>query len=108
MKITPIQVLGVNWIGVDGLNAFICNYYDLPVDTQVCEIENDTEHFFTVERCPQENLTPLHGIDLEDQRLAEVALYDNSLEVWQLGHLLSRICNQGGLEPGNYLVLVSW
>lgn len=82
-----------------GLDRFIQHCYNLPDRFQITECPNDTYKRFKVDR------EPLDDYDTEE---AEENLEQGYCTLWELGTILNKMCLDGFIEPGIYLVNMSW
>ena len=86
-------------VDYNDLDRFIAHHYQLNYFEGTLESSNDTSHSITVEK------EPLSKWDVTDM---EKILKDGNCEYWKLHIVLQDLCNKGIIEPGQYLVRVSW
>lgn len=85
--------------GSVGLDAFIAQCYGLAKDFEMTESPNDTDYGVTVEKKP---------LDKWDRVTADKAAQEGWVENYKLGVVLCDLCNKGFIEPGEYMVTMSW
>lgn len=84
------------------LDKFIAEKFGLPSFEGTLESSNDSQHTYSVSNNPDD---PMLKWDKQD---VEKAIKDKSCEYYSLGKVLDELCRRGELEPGEYLVEVSW
>lgn len=95
LKHTKETVISVEYVD---LQNFITKVYGLKW-FDILESSNDTTYTYTVKI---DELSPGDRITLSS------AIRDCSVEYWCLDTILTDLCNKGHIEPGKYLVRVSW
>lgn len=82
-----------------GLGAYIAQCYDLDGEVDLLEAGNDTDYSYGIISEP---------IDEYNMKYVEELLKHKGVEHWKLSTVLTDLCNKGLLEPGEYVVKVSW
>lgn len=94
----------INKIDAHDLNNFVSYVWEnrfkkQPVDCCIyLEAPNDSTHYF--------NVNPV--IDKWDEKCIEEFYRCGSIEYYSMGKILNLLCMEGHIEPGRYLIQVSW
>jgi hypothetical protein len=102
IEIEALSYAGWEQLGI-GLDRYIAQCYGLPKVFEITDAKNDTEHRFEV--APLDPEGSMYKWDSED---AQKAIDQGWCEIWSLGSLLCKMASDGYLQPGVYLVNVSW
>lgn len=86
-------------VDYNALDKFIAHHYQLDDFEGSLESSNDTTHSYHVEKEPVRSWNQEH---------LERIIKDKNCEYWKLDLVLTDMCNKGLIEPGQYLVRVSW
>lgn len=98
--VTTIEVDVLGYYGDDSLTleSYIQQCYELPKGFEITDCPNDSQHRFEVT-----NKTNWPIITK-----AEKSLELGWCEIWNLDEILHKMCCDGFIEPGIYLVNMSW
>jgi hypothetical protein len=89
----------------------VVEYHDL--QDAIEENYNLSSSFCAIGESPNDSQYTFNGIkqrepDKWDTAAVKKALENSYIEIWALRPLLVDMCNKGFIEPGDYLVNVSW
>jgi hypothetical protein len=94
----PTKVTQVIEVSDFDLACYIQQCYGLTNNFEITEASNDSYKRIIV--------APLQ--DKWDIEEAEDAVREGSCEIWSLANVMRKMCSDGFLEPGIYLVNISW
>jgi hypothetical protein len=87
-----------------GLDRYIAQCYEMPEGFEITGALNTAPyHRFDVKALDPND--PMYPFDLKE---AQQAISQKGCDIWNIGSLLNKMASDGFLQPGVYLIDVSW